>query len=68
MKTSDWINIKYELPTSNDGAFLIYYPSLEKDPNFIGHSIVISNPQFIRNKAKTGDISHWMYLPKPPKE
>ena len=48
-------------------AVLIYSPQLEADPDYPGHAIQVSNPEYAGNgNAKRHGFTHWMPIPSPP--
>ena len=70
---TEWIRSKdrlpdEKLPGEDQETYLIYCPDLEKDEDFPGHAIMISNPVYLRVQALKGFVTHWMPLPKPPEE
>jgi len=47
---------------------IIYMPDLDKDPDFPGFSIIISNLEFAKKQAELGKVTHWVPAPPLPLE
>lgn len=65
-----WIRIEERLPNEDDTGFkhsiVCYIPELERDENFPGHPVIISNREYA--SIKENGVTHWMPLPEPPNQ
>jgi len=65
-----WISVEERMPTE-DALYLVYAPSLDPDKPFIKTAWfdpdIVLGWQFIP-KVWSDAVTHWMFLPWPPKE
>lgn len=60
-----WIKIKEELPKA--GEYILAFDKTKKDKISIRYVFHNINEQVNNPSSKSFGISHWMYLPKQPK-
>lgn len=61
---SEWISVKDNLPKKNQPV-LCFYKFEPESPNVIADNIYMGGGLFM---SETSKVTHWMPLPKPPKE
>ena len=62
---SEWISVEERLPPKSSGEVIWYHPALKDSRGGHSHSEYIRVGSY---DLKNRPASHWMPLPKPPKQ